>query len=349
MNRQFGALSGLAIVLIVLNHSIEWAISAPVQYGYPPVAGWQNYLLITLKELGVFAVPTFLFISGSFVAYAAQGEPPRLSRKFMFSSLRHIVIPYVIWSIVFYVFIYFMLDDRYTLIGYIKNLLVGYPYHFVPLLVFYYIISPLIVRIGKSKMGILMLVLIGLYQLVLIDLLHPGILGFTFPKSASFLAVKVPRTTLAEWAIYFPLGLVYGLQVRKWIPWLHRLKWVFIVLTMLLFGIGLLDAFSIIRAPLALMLCPFTLVILLPIIKRDSIPWVRSFERVGRRTYGIYLTHLPFLNLLLYGLASWLPWLFRFAVLTSALFFIVGFGIPLFIMESLAKSPAKQAYRYVFG
>jgi peptidoglycan/LPS O-acetylase OafA/YrhL len=349
MNRQFGALSGLAILLIVLNHSIEWALHAPVQYGYPPLDGWQYYVLTTLKELGIFAVPTFLFISGSFVAYAAQGEPPKLSRKFVFSSLRHIVFPYVIWSIVFYVFIFFMLDSRYTLTGYLKNLLVGYPYHFVPLLVFYYIISPLLVRFGKSKMSFLMLGLIGLYQLALINLLHPGILGFIFPKSASFLAVKVLRTTLAEWAIYFPLGLVYGLQARKWMPFLQKSKWVFTGLTLLLFGIGLLDAFSIIRFPLAFTLCPFTLVMLLPIIKRDSIPWVRSFERVGKRTYGIYLTHLPFLNLLLFALASWLPGLFPYAVLTTILFFIIGFGIPLFMMESVAKSPAKKVYRYIFG
>jgi probable poly-beta-1,6-N-acetyl-D-glucosamine export protein len=349
MNRQFGALGGLAILVIVLNHSIEWALHAPVQYGYPPVAGWQYYLLTTLKELGVFAVPTFLFISGCFVSYAAQGEPPRLSGKFMISSLRHIVIPYVIWSIVFYISIFFTLGDRYTLTGYLKNLLVGYPYHFVPLLIFFYVVSPLMVRIGKSKWGIPMLVMIGLYQLALIDILHPGILGFTFPKSANFLAVKVLRTTLAEWAIYFPLGLVYGLQARKWVPFLKKSTRVLVMLTLLFFGVGLLDVFSLIRFPIAFTICPLTLVMLLPIVKRDFIPWVRFFERIGRRTYGIYLSHLLILNLFLYGLAGLLPALFQFPVLTSALFLIVGLGIPLFVMESVARSRVKQAYRYVFG
>jgi peptidoglycan/LPS O-acetylase OafA/YrhL len=88
---------------------------------------------------------------------------------------------------------------------------------------------------------------------------------------------------------------------------------------------------------------------LLPIIKRDFIPWVRFFERIGRRTYGIYLSHLLILNLFLYGLAGLLPALFQFAVLTSVLFLIVGLGIPLFVMESVARSRVKQVYRYVFG
>src|SRR3990172_12585959 len=98
--------------------------------------GWQVYFLSFLQGLGILAVPTFLFISGSFVAYAAQGDPPHLSRKFLLSSLRHILIPYMIWSLVFYIFIYFYLDVQISILGYLKNLIVGYPFHFVPLLVF---------------------------------------------------------------------------------------------------------------------------------------------------------------------------------------------------------------------
>jgi peptidoglycan/LPS O-acetylase OafA/YrhL len=349
MNRQFGALSGLAILLIVLNHSIGWAISTPGVSGDPVVTSWQNYLLTPLHLLGGFAVPTFLFISGSFVAYAAQGEPPRLTRKFMFSTLRHIIIPYVFWSIMFYILIYFFLNTSYSLAGYIKNLLVGYPYHFVPLLVFFYIISPLLVRIGKIWVGLLFLALIGIYQLALINLLYPGYLGFSFPEFARILAVPVLRSTLALWAIYFPLGLMYGLRARILILWAHKLKWVFAGLTILLFGLALLDAFSVINAPLALILCPLPFVLLLPGIKRDAIPLLRLFERVGRRSYGIYLTHLIIINLFLFGLASLTTWFFQFVILMAVFFFASGFGIPLFLMESVAKGRAKKVYRYIFG
>jgi probable poly-beta-1,6-N-acetyl-D-glucosamine export protein len=345
MARQYGALSGLAILLIVLNHSIEFAMSAPgVSTG-----DWQSNVLTTLKALGIFAVPTFLFISGSFVAYAAQGERPSLSRKFMLSTLRHIIIPYLIWSVVFYILIYFVNDDRYTLAGYLKNLIVGYPFHFVPLLVFYYILSPLLVRVGKSFYGILMLVVIGLFQLALINLLNPGYLGFTFPASARILAVPVLRSTLADWAIYFPLGVVCSLGARKFVPWARKLKWVFAGLTLLLFVLSFMNAFSIVSAPLARFLSPLPFVLLLPGIKRDSIPLVRLLERVGRRSYGIYLTHLIVLSLLFLALTPILTWLSQFTILASALFFFIGFGIPLLLMESVAKGPAKRMYRYIFG
>jgi hypothetical protein len=86
VSRQLGALSGLSILLILVNHTIELALSLGIKFGYPPLTGWQHYLLTFLQGLGVFAVPTFLFISGSFVAYAAQEIRPHLSRKFMLSS-----------------------------------------------------------------------------------------------------------------------------------------------------------------------------------------------------------------------------------------------------------------------
>ncbi len=345
MSRQYGALSGLAILLIVINHSIELAINATPS----TLAAWQDYLLTILQAFGVFAVPVFLFISGSFVAYAAQGNPPRLSRKFLTSSLRHIILPYLIWSVVFYVLVFFLRDERFSPAGYVKNLLVGFPFHFVPLLVFYYIVSPLLVRVGRTKIGILLLVLIGVYQLILINLLNPGYLGFELPGGARYLAVPVLRSTLADWAIYFPLGVVLGLRARSYIRWAEKLMWVLVGLTLLLFVLGLLNAFSVINFPLARLLCPIPLVFLLPGIKRDRIPFVRPLERVGRRSYGIYLTHLIILNLALFLLVSLFPSVLTWPILVSGLFFLIGVGIPLLVMESVAKGPAKPAYRYIFG
>jgi len=216
-------------------------------------------------------------------------------------------------------------------------------------LVFYYIISPLLVRIGKTRAGILLLVLIGLYQLILINLLNPGYLGFILPEEARFLAVPVLRSTLADWAIYFPLGLVLSLRARKWIPWSQKYLWVFAGLTFLLFVLGLLNAFSILSFPLARFLCPIPLVLLLPGIRRDNIPLVHPLERVGRRSYGIYLTHLIILNLVLFVLSTLLPWLFELPILVSVLFFLIGAGVPLLIVENVAKGPAKQVYRTIFG
>ena len=349
MSRQLGALSGLSILLILVNHTIELALSLSVRSGYPPLSGWQHYLLTFLQGLGVFAVPTFLFISGSFVAYAAQGDPPHLPRKFMVSSLRHILLPYVIWSLVFYIFVYFLLDVQISVLGYIKNLIVGSPFHFVPLLVFWYLLSPLLVRYGKTRYAVVFLCLVALFQLMLLNILRPGILGFHFPGWMDSLAPPVLRTTLAEWAIYFPMGLVFGLNAAKVLPWSRRLAWLFGGLTVVVFLVGLLAALQIIHAPLARYLCPLPFILMLPGIKRESIPLARKLERVGRRTYGIYLTHQIVIYVVAEILLGLLPALAGLPMLLSLLLFIAALEVPLLVMEAIARGPAKQAYRYVFG
>jgi hypothetical protein len=348
MNRQFGALSGLAIVLIVINHSIYFGTNYPLEWGYPSAIGWGRTLLSILQSFGWFAVPIFLFISGSFVSYAAQGNPPRLSTKFMYSTLRHIIVPYVFWSIVFYGYVYIINHETYTLFGYVKNLLVGYPYHFVPLLVVFYLLSPLLVRIGRS-FGLVLISLIALYQLILMNILNPGMLGFSFPSWFHYLAPPVIRVTLSKWGIFFPLGLVYGLHAKRVMQWSKQLFWWLAGITIILFVLGYLDSIRVIRLPIAFYLAPVPFMLLLPAIKRDAIPFVRQLERIGRRSYGVYLTSLIVVNLVLIGINLLIPAFFNLFVAFFPLLFMMTLLIPLFLMEVSANGPIKPVYRYIFG
>jgi len=348
MNRQFGALSGLAIVLIVINHSIYFGTYYPEGWGYPSVQGWGRTLLTLLQSLGWFAVPTFLFISGSFVSYAAQGDPSRLSRKFMLATLRHIVVPYVIWSIVFYGLVYVINHETYNLFGYIKNLLVGYPYHFVPLLIVFYLLSPLMVRISRS-FGLALIALIALYQLVLMNILNPGMLGFSFPAWFHYLAPPIIRVTLSKWGIFFPLGLVYGLHTKRVMQWSKQFFWLSAIITIILFVLGYLDSMGVIRLPIAFYLAPVPFMLLLPAIKRDSIPFVRLLERIGKRSYGLYLMSLIVVNLVLIGINLLIPAFFNLFVVFFPILFVMTLLIPIFLMEVSAKGPIKPVYRYIFG
>ena len=348
MNRQFGAFTGVAMVLIVLNHSISVGLDSMVRVGVTPVPSWGMITLNVLQALGAFAVPIFFFISGSFVAYAAQGDPPRLPRKFLWASLRHILVPYVIWSILFYVLVYFQFEERFTMGGYVKNLLVGYPYHFVPLLAFYYLLSSILVVFAKRHPAIL-LVLVGLYQLFSINVVNPGYLGFTFPEWARWFALPVLRTTIADWGVFFPLGLVYGMHAKALLPWMKKYLWLLLLLSAALFVLGLLNAFEILVFPIARILCPLPLTLALPAITRDRIPWVRTFERIGKRSYGLYLTHLFVLDLALLLIHSVLAGLIGIPFLLFPILFALGIIIPIALMEMAARGPIKRTYRLIFG
>jgi hypothetical protein len=50
---------------------------AAQELGYPQAEGWERYMLLVLSQLGIFAVPTFLFTSGSFISYVARCSPQK--------------------------------------------------------------------------------------------------------------------------------------------------------------------------------------------------------------------------------------------------------------------------------
>jgi len=348
MNRQFGAFTGLAMMLIVLNHSITLGLDPPGTVGVSGLSGWGLALLTVLQALGAFAVPIFFFVSGSFVAYAAQGELPRLSLKFLWSSLRHILVPYFVWSIFFYVLVFFQNNEQYSLPQYIKNLLVGYPFHFIPLLIFYYVLSPFLVVVGK-RYGMILILLVGAYQLYSLNVVSNGILGFEFPGWATHFTLPVLRTTIGDWGVYFPLGLVYGLHTRQMLPWIKRFAWILLLAALVIFIIGLLNEFKVLSFPMARYLCVLPLILALPAITRDRIPFVRYFEKLGKRSYGLYLTHLIILDLVLLLIQVVLIQLFGLPMLLFPLLFALGLLIPMVIMELAARGPTRRVYRYLFG
>lgn len=341
MNRQYGALSGVAIFLIVLNHAIHFGLQVS------PVGGAWFKVLVILQAMGGFAVPVFLFVSGAFLAYAAR----EFSITFVRSSLERIVWPYLIWSGIFYTLLYTATGTGYTVAGYLKNLLVGYPYHFVPLLVFWYLAAPALAWAGRRH-AVLLLAAIAAAQAWLLVVRFPEMFGLAgwLPSWAAATAPPVLTTTMADWGVYFPLGLVMALHGPALKPRLMKWRLAAAALTAALFGLGLLNAFSLANAPWARLAAPVPLMLLLPTIDRGSIPWLEAFERLGRRSYGIYLSHFVAINALAFAVAGWSLRSAALPFIVFPAFFVAALGVSLLLMDAMSRSAAgRRVYRYVFG
>ncbi len=357
IGRQFGALSGVAMTLVVLNHAITLGLAGPGLVGETPPAGVWGGLLTILQQLGiVFAVPTFFFISGCFAAYAGQSSNLLQTYKTTLSRLRSIVLPYVLWSSVFYALLaaqqlsghsYPWLQS-YSLLDHVKHLIVGYPYHFVPLLVFWYLLSPLLARYGR-RYGVWIVLAVPAYQVLLIALHYPVMFGIQLPESLRVLIPPVIGRSLADWAIYFPLGLLYSLHVRSVPAQLQRVKWALLAATVALFIVVCLHELGFIRFPLARILCPVALMGLLPLIRRNAIPLVETFEWIGKCSYGFYLMHLVAINLAIMLMMAVAPAVLGLQAMAQPLLFAVGMGGPALLMAGAARLPIRSVYRYVFG
>lgn len=348
MNRQFPALRGLAILLVIFNHTIALGMTIPESLGYPVTQEWVRFLLIALKQCGLFAVPTFLFLSGCFFVYAAKNKSSGLPWKVVWNGLKHLLWPYVFWSLVFYLVLFLFGIEKYSPIGYLKNLAVGYPYNFVPLLAFFYVLSPLLVRMSRRYAWVLLGV-VALYQVFLLNLILPGYLGFQYPDWARYLGLPVIRLPFLLWGMFFPLGVVYSLNMERMQPALRRFWPVSLGVTVVFFLLAIMHETGVIYFPVSTLICPLAFVFLLPLIERSRIPRVKWLEMVGKRAYGLYLSHFVVLNVLIYGIAALAPGALNYQVLLMPILFFLGLNLPMVLMNAIEHMPKKGVYRFVFG
>ena len=348
MNKSFPALRGIAILLVVINHTISLGNAAAERAGYHLPIGIERLLWAGLEQIGLMAVPIFLFLSGCFFVYAARGQEVRLSYKAVWGSLKNVLYPYVIWSLVFYVAVYFLDGVHLTPLEYGKQLLVGYPYNFVPLLTFYYLAAPVLVKLAKRYPLALLLVILA-YQTFLLATIEPGTLGVNLPAWTYALTPPILRKTLAIWGIYFPLGVVYSLHANEMLPALKRLRWALLGGGSLLYILAVASWASVISFPLAGHLSPLVLAFAIPLVQREMIPDVRRLEKVGKRAYGLFLTHLVVLDASIFLVSEVAPGLFAFRWVVFPVLFALGLGLPMLLMSRTERLQKQGAYRYVFG
>jgi hypothetical protein len=349
MKRHYPAIRGIAILLVVLNHTVTLGQDTPLSWGYPPASEPLAVILLFLKLIGWYAVPIFLFISGSFFAYAAQGDPPEISWKIVQNNVIHLLWPYLIWSVAFYALLFVGYGQTFSPLGYLKNLLVGFPYNFIPIILFYFLVSPILLKLSQRTGWIFVLAIIALYQIFLILALDGYKIGITLPGFTRFFVVPVLARTFADWGIYFPLGLALTLNNSLVMPKLEKYKGVFLITSLVFLVLAALHSLTIYRFPLTNELYPLAFVFFLPVISRKWIPKIRFFESVGKRAFGLYLMHLLVLDSLLLLFNQYIPVLLSYQILLQPVLFMLTASIPLLVMRYAARYLKGGSYRIIFG
>ncbi len=348
MNRQFPAFRGIAILLVIINHSIVLSLRTASEYRLSKPGIIETNLLLFIKEMGVIVVPTFLFLAGSFMVYSLSNKPLRKAYKQLLPPLQNAITPYIIWSLVFYGLVYVLRGETYTIFGMIKNLLVGYPYNFVPILIFYILLSPLILK-AAEKHPLFIILLFGGMQIVLANIAFPGILGVKFPEYMNILAPPVLRIPLALWAVFYPFGIVFSLHRATIQPWLKKYGWLIAAVALILILVASLQETGYLRFRPAEWLLPVFVIPLYPIVERKKIPFVSFLKKVGKRSYGIYLLNIILISAFVYLTANDLPWLYQIFSLHVLLIILLTFGFSNLLMNAVEKGAGRNIYRIMFG
>jgi peptidoglycan/LPS O-acetylase OafA/YrhL len=363
-------LNGLAILAVVCNHAAAWGYTAMFWWAdrYRPVTApnfdqigtLPYYGLLAIQQLAVFSVPAFLFVSGFFVSYAARAKSA-LSWKMVITRIRHLLVPYVIWSGVIFV-ADALQGTTYAPVEYLERLVFGRAtavYFYIPVICQFYLLSPLVIPIARTR-GKLILVVSALLQLGIVGSRY--LIPFGVETPALDLMIRVtPCWSFPRWAFFFAFGLVSGFHLARLKYWLHRLKWGLFVAVVVLgvldvlepevlyhtigkdwgWGRGLFTISSNLYA-VAFILCFLA-------FDKVTIPGSKMFHQLGRSSFSIYLLHPKVLEFAARVIRQIAPLMLAHQVVFQPLLVVLAIGGPLLFMTTVSRSPARRFYRHLFG
>lgn len=371
MVRRLLLLNGLAVVAMVLNHATGWGFTAMFWWvhRYLPVespnfeqmgsAGY--YALLLLQQMIMFGVPTFLFVSGFFIAIATGRQNLKGSWRLIRSRILYLLAPYLVWSLLVFVADYAE-GERQSLAGYANLLMTGRTtpaYYFIPLLIQLYLLSPLLVRAAKRYPRALLAgtlaVQLGVRVVVYLD---------TWGVNLGGAEQIMPLT--GSWffpghLFWFSAGVVVGFNPAVFQQVAVRGRKLFLVGALLLLPLGMLEWQRILASadqpwiPIreTLLDSLYAAFFILAFMGYESarIPFSEPLEKLAGKSFGVYLVHSPALQFGARAIYFVAPWLLGNVILLQLVLSVIGLGIPLLAMAAvdLKWSPVRRSYRYLFG
>lgn len=369
MTKRVFLLMGLAILAVVWSHAagmgqiamILWAdryrpVSVP---NFDQVGTLPYYVLLAIRQLTIWGVPAFLFISGFFMAYAARGSQSALSWKMVRTRLVYLLVPYVIWSAM--CFAGDALEGlTYAPREYLERLVFGRAhgsYFYVPLLVQFYLLAPLLAPVARTR-GRLLLVVAACLQGSAIGLRYLLLFWIDEADLGPLIHLQAPWLFVI-WCFFFVLGFVGGFHLTELKLWLARRKWALLAAMIALAPLAIVEPEMIYLntgvdrrfVPLTIATNLYSVAFLLCFLAFEiSLPFPRGISEVGKRSYAIYLLHLKTMQFFGRVIRQIAPWMLAHQVLLfKPLMFAIGLGVPLLFMALVARLPARRVYRYLFG
>ncbi|UCG22657.1 MAG: acyltransferase [Chloroflexota bacterium] len=350
-------LNGLAVLCVVLHHAAAFGFQAMFDWthryrevtvpNYDLIGSLPFYALIMVRQLDQFALPAFMFVSGYFVAFMAGGDGSKLSWKAVWPRARRFVAPFIIWSLIFIVLI-----ARPNSIGTLLT-----PYYYIPLVIQYYLISPLIVPLARRHWKLVLVaaavIQLGMTLLRMMNLIGPELIGLDRK-------IVMPQWLFPNLFFWFVLGIVIGLQRQRFAQALSRARWVLLVGVLLLASLTIFEYVGATRLSGKAWLGPsyvgitatlYALAFILCFLAFSDVPFplARELSDLGTKSLGVYLANIPAMYVFAVVMYRYFPGMLGNLLLYLGVLIIVGLGGPLLIMSILRRSAARGAYRYVFG
>lgn len=370
MIRRLLYLNGVSITCVILFHAagmgfvamFAWShrylpagVPATSQIGSP-----EYFFLRTIEQVIIFCIPAFFFVSGYFIAVATGKNRSTVSWDVVWARLKMLLIPYLIWTFIILAMQVVLEGKVLTLRRLFSDVFTGSTnevMYFVPVLTQFYLLSPLIVWLAKKNWKLLLMVVFVL-QIGVQLLAYPMFLGLDMPNAAALPAL-VPKWTFLTKILWFPLGTIFGLNLERFKPFLLRWRWFFLATAVLAIPIGMLEWELFFRLSgqewlphretLVDTVYGITVILSFLAFAETKLPLPKQMERLGKESYGIYLTHALFITYTAKAIYHLTPQLLGYQLVLQPILILVGFAGPLLLMYAFERSPLRRYYKYIFG
>lgn len=293
------------------------------------IEGTPYLLLFILWRLSAFVVQGFIFLSGIKLAKKYRDYEKIPYKEFMIARVKRIYLPYLLWTAIYYlVFILtgWIRFDFSEMMGYFLDGSITAPFYFIIVIMQFYLLFPLFLKLAKGKH----VLLINLGILVF-NIAWQKVMPLVFPEFPYF------DRLFPTYLIFFLMGCSAGIHFEKFKEKMHNLFAPLVVFAAL-FGamdcsffyahtIGFytsayLESIHLIYCVLMILALFALSHYLLPVIQN----W-RLLSALNKASYHIYLSHC-----LVIFLVEWVLIWQRWQIRTSVYFVVLAlltYGIPL--------------------
>lgn len=283
----FDSLRCFAIIAVVFIHSNG------VGYTNQLFSTQFNFSVI-FRQIANFGVPLFLAISGYFMS-RRKVKNKKDYLVYLRKVLPRVFIPFIIWSF-FYSFTKLLFGaDLISLVKQFVFFQASVPFYFILLIIQYYILQPFIIKLGKTKRGVIVALVISLLMCVLIEYIR------------FFLKFDIPPVVYAgnflTWLVFPVLGayLYFKSNVSIKPVYLFCISTLMLLLSCFhsFFLINLYENFtdSVTAVKTTSFLYSFFLIVLLFSIKY-RLTLNKYIVDLGALSFGVYFAHIIFLQLI---------------------------------------------------
>ncbi len=368
MVRRLLYLNGIAILGVILFHAAGWGFVAMFSWAgryqgttavpFSQMGSPAYYVLRTIEQLVVATIPAFLFVSGYFVAFAT-GRSETIGWATVGARIKKFLMPYLFWGTISLVMLAAQ-DVYFTPLEYVVSFLTGSmtpAYYYIPLLIQLYAVSPLIVPLAKKHwkpllgVAILVQVTIQASQLAVI-------MNWEIPEMLRQVA-NLPKWIFPARFLWFALGMIIGFNLTSFKAAVARWKWVLLGLSIILIPLGMLEWEWIIgrsgqpwvdhRETILDSIYSVCIIFTFLAFDKAKLLSAKLVSDLGSKAFGIYLAHIPVMEIVARGIYHVAPGLLAYQVIFLPLMIVFGLGIPLLMMYATNLQPIRRYYGYVFG